>query len=79
MGNAGGTELLIDGVVAPGFGQSGVVRRDLPLDPDQIKEGRLPGQQAADGSAPVQPVSAHGLSGHGNPATPGNGTHATPD
>jgi cytoskeleton protein RodZ len=72
LGNAGGTELLVDGVVAPGFGLSGAVRRDLPLDADQIKEGKLPGQQA-DAPAPIQPVAAHG---HGAPA---NGGHATPD
>lgn len=60
VGNAGGTELVIDGVVAPGIGGPGVVRRDLPLDPDQIKDGRLPAQvQAASGlaAAPAQPAS----------------------
>jgi cytoskeleton protein RodZ len=40
-GNAGGTELLVDGVVAPSIGQPGMVRRDLALDPDMIKEGKL--------------------------------------
>jgi len=62
VGNAGGTELVVDGVVAPGIGGSGVVRRDLPLDPDQIKDGRLPAQvQAAAGapSSPVQPAATH--------------------
>jgi cytoskeleton protein RodZ len=42
-GNAGGTDLLVDGASAPSMGGSGTVRRDIPLDPDQIKEGRLPG------------------------------------
>jgi cytoskeleton protein RodZ len=78
LGNAGGTELLVDGVVAPGFGLSGAVRRDLPLDADQIKEGKLPGQQA-DAPAPIQPVSVHGQPAHGGPATPASGSHATPD
>jgi cytoskeleton protein RodZ len=45
-GNAGGTELLVDGVVTPSLGQPGVVRRDLALDPDLIKEGKLGVQPA---------------------------------
>ena len=40
-GNAAGTEILVDGVVTPALGASGAVRRDLPLDPDQIKDGKL--------------------------------------
>lgn len=40
-GNAGGTELLVDGAVTPSLGGSGSVRRDLPLDPDLIKDGKL--------------------------------------
>jgi cytoskeleton protein RodZ len=40
-GNAGGTDLLVDGVTAPSLGGSGAVRRDLPLDPDLIKDGKL--------------------------------------
>jgi len=40
-GNAGGTELLVDGAATPALGASGAVRRDLPLDPDQIKDGKL--------------------------------------
>jgi cytoskeleton protein RodZ len=39
-GNAGGTELLVDGVLAPSLGGDGAVRRDLPLDPDQIRDGK---------------------------------------
>ncbi len=35
-GNAGGTELIKDGVVSGPLGGPGVVRRDLPLDPDNI-------------------------------------------
>jgi cytoskeleton protein RodZ len=52
-GNAGGTELVVDGVVSPLLGNPGAVRRDLPLDPDLIKQGRL--APAAPGA--VQPVS----------------------
>jgi cytoskeleton protein RodZ len=40
-GNAGGTELVLDGTPVPSLGASGAVRRDLLLDPDQIKDGKL--------------------------------------
>ena len=40
-GNAGGTELLVNGVVAPSLGGDGAVRRDLPLDAELIKDGKL--------------------------------------
>lgn len=49
-GNAGGTDVLVDGAVAPGFGGNGVVRRDIPLDADTIKAGRLPIQMASNGA-----------------------------
>lgn len=41
-GNAGGTDLVVDGVSTGLLGGNGVVRRDLPLDPDLIKDGKLP-------------------------------------
>ncbi len=41
-GNAGSTELLVDGVVAPSLGPLGVVRRDVLLDPDAVKAGPAP-------------------------------------
>lgn len=58
-GNAGGTELLVDGVVAPALGGAGAVRRDVPLDPDAIKDGKLPVQAQAAGApaSPVQPAT----------------------
>jgi cytoskeleton protein RodZ len=40
-GNAGGTELLVDGVATPSLGADGAVRRDLVLDPDAIRDGKL--------------------------------------
>jgi cytoskeleton protein RodZ len=40
-GNAGGTEVLLDGMVTASLGNDGVVRRDLPLDPDAIRDGKL--------------------------------------
>jgi cytoskeleton protein RodZ len=58
-GNAGGTELLVDGFSAPSIGSSGAVRRDLPLDPDAIKEGKLPAQLQA---------AAQGSIAHNTPA-----------
>lgn len=44
-GNAGGTEVVLDGVATPALGANGAVRRDLPLDPDQIRDGRLAAAQ----------------------------------
>ena len=46
-GNAGGTELLVDGEPIPALGGLGAVRRDVALDPDALKAastGRPPGQ-----------------------------------
>ena len=40
-GNAGGTELLVDGTTTPSLGGDGAVRRDLPLDADLIRDGKL--------------------------------------
>jgi cytoskeleton protein RodZ len=46
-GNAGGTDLVVDGASSPSLGGNGVVRRDLPLDPDLIKDGKLAPAAAA--------------------------------
>ncbi len=54
-GNCGGTDLLVDGVATPALGANGVVRRDLPLDPDLIKDGKLAAGQPMP-VATVQPV-----------------------
>jgi hypothetical protein len=35
---------VVDGVVAPSLGGPGVVKRDVPLIPDMIKDGKLPAQ-----------------------------------
>jgi cytoskeleton protein RodZ len=45
-GNAGGTDILVDGAATPSLGGAGAVRRDLLLDPDQIKDGKLAGAAA---------------------------------
>ena len=52
-GNAGGTDLLVDGVIAPSLGGNGVVRRDVPLDPDLLKDGKV-----AAANAPAVPVKS---------------------
>ena len=40
-GNAAATEVLLDGVVSTTLGGAGAVRRDLPLEVDAVKEGKL--------------------------------------
>ncbi len=65
-GNAGGTEILVDGVVTPSLGADGVVRRDLPLDPEPIRDGKLAGPVAAAQPAAAQPAVS-------KPATPAPG------
>ena len=40
-GNAAGTEVLLDGMVTAGLGGQGAVRRDLPLEPDLVKDGKF--------------------------------------
>lgn len=37
-GNAGGLEVVLDGDALPTLGQQGAVRRDLPLEPDQLRQ-----------------------------------------
>ncbi|MBV9736215.1 MAG: helix-turn-helix domain-containing protein [Acidisphaera sp.] len=56
-GNAGGLDLLVDGSVAPSIGANGAVRRDLPLDPDMIKDGKLQAQ-IANAKAPPRPAQS---------------------
>lgn len=38
-GNAGRVEVLVDGAVAPAIGAAGSVRKDVPLEADQLKAG----------------------------------------
>lgn len=40
-GNAGGTEILVDGKVTVSLGADGVVRRDMTLDADAVRDGKL--------------------------------------
>ena len=52
-GNAGGTEVMLDGLLAmASLGGDGVVRRDLSLDPDGIRDGRLAPAAPAKATAP---------------------------
>lgn len=39
-GNAGGLSITVDGVTVPPLGPSGLVRRNVKLDPDLLKSGR---------------------------------------
>ena len=61
-GNAGGLELLVDGVPAPPLGVTGTVRRDVPLVADLIRAGRT-GPAAATAAHPqpaaTQPATAN--------------------
>lgn len=50
-GNAGGTELLVDGAATPTLGADGAVRRDLPLDAEAIRDGKLTA------AAPTRPAT----------------------
>jgi cytoskeleton protein RodZ len=40
-GNAGRVEILVDGALVPPIGGQGAVRKDVPLDPDQLKAGPI--------------------------------------
>ncbi len=54
-GNAGGTDLLVDGTTMPSLGGSGAVRRDVPLDPDLLKDGKV---AAANAPSPANPTKS---------------------
>jgi cytoskeleton protein RodZ len=63
-GNAGGTELVVDGVVTQVPGGSGAVRRDLPLDADLIKQDKLaPSSANASAANATQPGTAAATTG----------------
>ena len=56
-GNAGGTDIVIDGTTAPSLGGAGAVRRDVVLDPAALSAGVSAGKTAA---LPVQFTAMHG-------------------
>lgn len=39
-GNAGGLEITVDGVSVPSLGDTGIVRKNVKLDPELLREGR---------------------------------------
>jgi cytoskeleton protein RodZ len=57
-GNAGGTEVDLDGQPTAPIGPDGAVRRDIPLDPDTLKPAAPPAQTSlvSPASAAVAPV-----------------------
>jgi tetratricopeptide (TPR) repeat protein len=61
-GNAGGTEILVDGVATAPLGGAGKIMRNIPLDADAIRDGKLPAQiraaRAAAGRPPGGAASA---------------------
>jgi len=61
-GNAGGINILVDGASVPALGSSGAVRRDIPLDPELLKAGKLssaarPTTTARSGASAASPVA----------------------
>ena len=58
-GNAGQTSILVDGVPAPSVGRTGMVRRDLVLDPELLRQGKLPAQVATARGGAHPPAAAH--------------------
>jgi len=64
VGNAGGTDILVDGATMPPLGGSGAVRHDIPLDADLLKAGKMPSA-----SLPVSTASS---------GTPGASPNAPP-
>ena len=56
-GNAGGTDIVIDGTTAPSLGGAGAVRRDVALDPTALSAGTNGGKTAP---PPVQFTAMHG-------------------
>ena len=61
-GNAGGTEVLVDGVAIPPLGGIGAVRRDIALDPVALGNAKASVPAAAAQQAAAPPVAA--MRGH---------------
>jgi cytoskeleton protein RodZ len=56
VGNAGGTEVLVDGIATASLGAEGAVRRDLPLDLEQVRDGKLAATPATSQIPPAKPM-----------------------
>jgi cytoskeleton protein RodZ len=55
-GNAGGVDLLVNGVATAPLGGMGVVRRDIPLDADTLRSGKVSAQRQSQSSGnPISP------------------------
>lgn len=57
VGNAGALNVDVDGREAPGLGRAGMVRHDVPLDPERLKNGVEPPPEPA---APATPPADTG-------------------
>jgi cytoskeleton protein RodZ len=68
-GNAGGTDILVDGTTLPSLGASGAVRRDIPLDPELLKIGKVPSA-----ALPMTTASTASSSGGSSASGPGAGS-----
>jgi cytoskeleton protein RodZ len=62
-GNAGGTDILVDGTTLPPLGASGAVRHDIPLDADLLKAGKAPSASLPMTTASSGPLGAPSPSG----------------
>lgn len=67
VGNAGGTEVLLDGVATASLGGEGTVRRDLPLELNQVRDGKLAVTQAI---PPPKPIISGATPAASPPAAP---------
>jgi cytoskeleton protein RodZ len=83
-GNAGALDIVLDGTALPSLGANGVVRRDLPLDPDLLKAARPLTGTAAGGMSAASPAPASaatpilGTPGSNSSASPGSNSLASP-
>ena len=59
-GNAGGTDVVLDGSTVISLAGQGAVRHNLPLDPDAIKDGRLTAAATAAPAPAPTPTPARG-------------------
>jgi cytoskeleton protein RodZ len=57
VGNAGGTEVLLDGQPSASLGADGAVRHDLPLELDQVRDGKLAPAPAPVAVTPAKPAA----------------------
>ena len=73
LGNAGGTDILVDGVAVPSLGASGAVRHDIPLDPDLLKAGKIPSAALPMTTASFDPPGAPPIAASAAPPAASSG------